>query len=506
MPRALLSVFDKSGIQGFALELRALGFELLASGGTAEALAASGIDTISIADVTGFPELLGGRVKTLHPAIHGGILAGRESGHLDELARHDIVPIDLVAVNLYPFAQVAADEAAGEATVIENIDIGGPTLLRSAAKNFADVLAICDPEDYPAVIEALQAGGADRDLRLRLARKAFAHTAGYDAAIVQWFNRGEALPESIFFALEHAASLRYGENPHQGGARYREGGTTGWSDRAIQHSGIELSYLNLFDTDAAWRLVHELPAGAAAVIVKHANPCGVAVTGDIETAYRRAFDCDPKSAFGGIVALNSNVTPDLATAIRSNPKADVVIAPGYDDGAIETLTHKRKNLRVLEAPPPGAPSLDLRRIDGGVLVQTTDTVDIDRSGWRTVTKRQPTEAEWQDLQLAWVVCAHTKSNAVVMATAGQAVGIGAGQQSRVDACEIAARKSAGRARGGACASDAFFPFRDGVDVAAQAGVSAVIQPGGSLRDDEVIEAANQAGMAMVFTGKRHFRH
>lgn len=507
MPLALLSLYDKTGLLPFARALQDLGFDLLSTGGTYKALQDAGFSVQQVSDVTGFPEMLDGRVKTLHPRIHGGLLATAEPEHQAQLAEQGITPIDIVAVNLYPFRETVA-RGADFAETIENIDIGGPAMLRSAAKNHAQVLVLCDPNDYDRVLEALKTGQAER-LRLELARKAFAHTAAYDAAIVAWLDSGtelrETLPETLHLSLERAQSLRYGENPHQTGARYREVGAASWWDEAVQHSGAQLSYLNLFDAEAAWRMVHEF-SEPAAVIVKHANPCGVALADDIETAYARAFEADPKSAFGGIVALNRPVTEALAAELLANPKADVLIAPDFAPGTAERLAVKRKNMRVLSAPSPHEAGLELRRVDGGFLVQEPDRVKLERSVWQVVTKRQPTEAEWRDLELAWLVCAYTKSNAIVLVKDGQAVGIGAGQQSRVDASEIAAQKAAGRAEGGACASDAFYPFRDGLEVAAQAGVAAVIQPGGSIRDDELTAAADELGIAMVMTGERHFRH
>ncbi len=508
-PRALLSVFDKRHLVTFATELSNLGFELVATGGTYRALVDAGLDVTTVAEVTNFPEILDGRVKTLHPRIHGGILAHRSEEHLQTLAEHDIDLIDVVVGNLYPFRETAAKPGVSVAEVLENVDIGGPSLIRAAAKNYPDVLVVVDPADYARVAEALR-GGAGVELRRALARKAFAHTAAYDASIVGWFDRdealsGAALPDTLHLSLERAETLRYGENPHQPGARYREAGARGIWDRAQQHKGVALSYLNLFDAEAAWRLVFEF-ATPAAVVVKHANPCGVAVADTLETAYQRAFECDPKSAFGGVVALNREVDVATAERVMSNPKADVLVAPGYTPDALDLLMSKRKAMRVLSLPAPGEPGLELRRIEGGFLVQPPDRVVADRAHWQTVTKVQPSEAQWRDLDLAWTVCAYTKSNAVVLVAGGQAVGIGAGQQSRVDAGELAARKAAGRATGGACASDAFYPFRDGLDAAAAAGVAAVIQPGGSVRDNEVIQAADEHGLAMVFTGRRHFRH
>jgi phosphoribosylaminoimidazolecarboxamide formyltransferase/IMP cyclohydrolase len=499
--RALLSAYDKSGIVDLARGLVDLGWELVSSGGTAKVIADAGLPVLDVADVTGSPIMLGHRVVTLHPKVHGGILADLDdASHRADLETHGITPISLVAVNLYPFASDPG---------IELIDIGGPTMVRAAAKNHAHVGVLVDPSDYRAVLDELRAAGSlGAETRRRLARKAFAHTAAYDSAIVSWFDAqstdGDVLPPSLHFALDRVQSLRYGENPHQVGARYRHHDGASWWDTAVQHGGKELSYLNLYDTEAAWRLVHALGDAPAVAIIKHANPCGVAVHDDITTAYVRAHECDPVSAFGGIVAINRPVPDALAEALAP-VFTEVVVAPAYEPRALEVLTAK-KNLRVLEAQPPTWPAIDVRSIDGGMLVQTTDRVTIDRSAWKTVTERTPTEDEWRDLELAWKVGARVSSNTIVLAKDGQVVGIGAGQQNRRDAGRIAAEKAAGRARGGACASDAFFPFRDGLDAAAEAGATAVIQPGGSVRDQEVIDAANEYGMAMVFTGERHFKH
>ncbi len=505
-PRALLSVFDKRGLLEFAAGLQRLGFELVSTGGTRRALADAGLEVAAVEAVTGFPEMLDGRVKTLHPRLHGGILAKRSEAHLRVLAEHDIVPIDVVVGNLYPFRETAAKPGVSVAEVLENIDIGGPSLLRAAAKNHPHVLVVVDPADYERVLEALR-GEVSAELRAGLARKAFAHTAAYDAAVVTWFDRDltpDTLPDTLHLSLERAETLRYGENPHQTGTRYRDGAPDLW-DVAVQHKGLAPSYLNLFDAEAAWRLVFEF-AAPAAVVVKHANPCGVATADTPAAAYRQAYACDPKSAFGGVVALNREADEATAKDVMSNAKADVLVAPAYTPAALEILLSKRKAMRVLELPAPGEPGLELRRLGGGFLVQTPDRVSLDRAKWQVVTEAQPSEAQWRDLELAWTVCAHTKSNAVVLVKDAAAVGIGAGQQSRVDAGQLAAQKAAGRARGGACASDAFYPFRDGLDAAASAGVAAVIQPGGSVRDDEVIQAADEHGLAMVFTGRRHFRH
>jgi phosphoribosylaminoimidazolecarboxamide formyltransferase / IMP cyclohydrolase len=505
--RAILSVYDKSGLVELAQGLAGLGWELVASGGTARRLRQAGLAVQDVAAVTGAPEMLGGRVKTLHPAVHGGILAQDSDRDRADLAAQGIAPVDLVVCNLYPFQETIARPGVTTAEVIEEIDIGGVTLLRAAAKNCARVTVLCDPADYDRVLGELQEEGVTSTAtRQRLAAKAFGHTAAYDAAIANWFNREESLPASLHVSLERVQELRYGENPHQRGAHYRESGRQGWWEQVAQHSGMALSYLNLYDGEAAWRLLHDLGPEPAAVIIKHANPCGTAVAGAIEDAYRLAFECDPKSAFGGIVALNRPVDEQLAQAIVANPKADVLLAPGYAPATLELFAARRKNMRVLAAPSPGPARFGLSRVDGGFLVQEPDRINLDRGAWRVVSHAQPDEKQWQDMVLAWIVCAHTKSNAIVLAAGGVAWGIGAGQQSRVDAARLAAEKAAGRAHGGACASDAFYPFRDGIDAAAAAGVSAVIQPGGSMRDEEIIQAADEHGLVMVFTGERHFRH
>ena len=502
--RALLSVHDKTGIADLARGLVEAGWELVSSGGTASVLADEGVPVVEVGEVTGAPEILGGRVKTLHPAIHGGILADRsDPGHLASLEARGIVPIDLVVGNLYPFTSDPG---------IELIDIGGPTMVRAAAKNHAHVGVVVDPADYRTVLDEIRAVGSLSDAtRRRLARSAFAHTAAYDAAIVAWFDEdpssdhaNDLLKPSLHLALDRVHDLRYGENPHQAGARYRAAGSSGWWDTAVVHGGKAMSYLNLFDTEAAWRLVHRLGDEPCAVVVKHANPCGAAVGSDIADAYLSAHRCDPVSAFGGVVAVNRPVTLAMAEAL-SEVFTEVVVAPAYEPDAL-ALLGERKNLRVLEAGPPGWPELDVRGIDGGLLVQTADDLVAEPSVWRVVTEREPTGAEWADLEFAWRVVARVNSNAIVLVKNRCAVGIGAGQQNRRDAGRIAAEKAAGRAVDGACASDAFFPFRDGLDAVADAGVTAVVQPGGSLRDGEVVAAADAHGMAMVFTDERHFRH
>ena len=494
--RALLSVYDKTGVVEFAESLHGLGVELISSGGTAKAIAAAGIPVTDVAEFTGYPAMLGHRVVTLHPKVHGGILADRnDPEHQADLDRYEIPAIDLVVVNLYPFASDPS---------IELIDIGGPAMVRASAKNHAHVGIVVDPADYDEVLGELRTGGALSDgLRRRLARTAFAHTAAYDAQIVSWFDEGaDALPETLHLAATRTDVLRYGENPHQQGARYTFGDSC-W-DVAVQHQGKEMSYLNVYDADAAWRLVHTLGDDPAAAVIKHANPCGAAVASDIATAYRLAHECDPVSAYGGIVALNRPMTADVAEALTS-VFTEVVIAPGYDEGALAVLATK-ENLRVLETRPAAVAPLELRGIEGGLLVQTTDVVTIDRAAWKVVTDRTPTEQEWADLELAWKVAARVTSNTIVLVKDGQAVGIGAGQQNRRDAGILAGQKADGRAKGGACASDAFFPFRDGLDAAIEAGATAVVQPGGSIRDQDVIDAANEAGLAMVFTSERHFKH
>ena len=510
--RALLSVWDKTGLEPFAKGLVSLGYELVSSGGTSKFLAEHEIPHLEVSEVTGAPEMLGGRVKTLHPKIHGGILAdAAKAEHLADLEANGIARIEIVACNLYPFRDQPG---------IEMIDIGGPTMVRAAAKNHAHVAVLVDPAQYGPVLDELRREGElSDDTRRRLARDAFAHTAAYDAAIVTWIDEtatpaadDDGLPATIHLALERSEEkLRYGENPHQQGARYRTIGETSWWDSVEQFSGVALSYLNLYDTEAAWQLVHDLapsPGTAACAIIKHANPCGAAIApdGDLATAYARALSADEKSAFGGIVAVNGPVTDAVADAIVAGPQADVIIAPSYDEGTVEKLVGRRKATRLLQAPVPAPERFHLRQIGGGFLVQEPHHFASSRDEWRVVTKRQPTDGEWLDAELAWRLGGYVKSNSIVLVSGGQAVGIGAGQQSRVDAAEIAAKKAAGRAEGGACASDAFYPFRDGLDAAASAGVAVVIQPGGSMRDDEIIAAADELGLAMVFTGERHFFH
>ena len=500
---ALLSVFDKTGIADLAKGLVDAGWTLLSSGGTAAAIADAGLPVTDVADHTGSPIMLGHRVVTLHPKVHGGILADRNNAeHQADLEAHDIAPIDLVVVNLYPF---------NSQREIEMIDIGGPTMVRAAAKNHEFVGVIVDPEDYEAVGEEIANGDLSAETRRRLARKAFAHTAAYDASIVSWLDdtdeqsdATDPLPDSIHIAADRVQDLRYGENPHQVGARYRFAGQHSWWDDAIQLNGKELSYLNLLDTEAAWQFVHSLGTDPTAVVIKHANPCGAAIADDITLAYQRAHACDSISAFGGIVAINREVPTALAESL-AEVFTEVVVAPAFSAGAMEVLTAK-KNLRIIEATSPSSALLTMRSIDGGLLVQTSDRLLATPDDWTVATDREPTQDELADLSFAWQVAARVTSNTIVLAKDRQAVGIGAGQQNRRDAGRIASEKADGRAQGGACASDAFFPFKDGLETAIEAGCTAVVQPGGSVRDAEVIEAANEAGIAMVFTGERHFVH
>jgi phosphoribosylaminoimidazolecarboxamide formyltransferase/IMP cyclohydrolase len=453
-----------------------------------------------VADLTGVPAILDHRVVTLHPRIHGGLLADPTNDrHRSDMEAHGIEPFAIVVSNLYPFHTKPS---------IELIDIGGPAMVRAAAKNHEHVAIVTSPDQYETLLaELAEHGRITEPTRRWLALEAFARTAAYDAAIVDWLQDGESLPRHLVLPLTRTdESLRYGENPHQEGARYRRVGATSWWDDVVQHSGLALSYLNLYDTEAAWQLAHDLGDGAVCAIIKHANPCGVAVAEDLASAYRRALECDERSAFGGIVALNRPVDAATAAAMVGGPQADVVIAPGYEDGAVDALVGKRKNTRLLEAPAPARDAREFRQISGGFLVQDAAHFAAGRDDWRVVTKVAPTAEQWADAELAWRICGHVKSNAIVLVRDGQAVGIGAGQQNRVESGEIAAKKAAGRAEGGACASDAFYPFPDGVEAAAAAGVSVVVQPGGSVSDEKVISRADELGLAMVFTGERHFLH
>jgi phosphoribosylaminoimidazolecarboxamide formyltransferase/IMP cyclohydrolase len=499
--RALLSVYDKTGIVDLARALQRHGVELVSSGGTASALNDAGLPVTTVEEVTGAPEILDHRVVTLHPKIHGGILADLgKSTHRDDLNKHGIAPFELVVTGLYPFL---------ERPDIETIDVGGPTMVRAAAKNHAWVTVVTRRDQYDELVQELDAndGTVGDDTRRRYALDAFAATAAFDAAIVQWLQRDEQLPQHVVLPLTRTdEQLRYGENPHQAAARYRRAGEHSFWDDVTQHAGLALSYLNYYDTDAAWRLVHDLGDQPTCAIIKHANPCGVAIADDLATAYQRALECDERSAFGGIVAVNRPLDEATVAAMVAGPQADVVIAPSYDDGTVDALKGKRKNTRILAAPPPTGEGLDFRQLSGGFLVQQPHHFAATRNDWRVVTRATPTEEQWRDTELAWRICGHVKSNAIVLVKDGQAVGIGAGQQNRVESGEIAAKKADGRAKDGACASDAFYPFPDGIEAAASAGVAVVIQPGGAMRDDANIARADELGLAMVFTGERHFLH
>jgi phosphoribosylaminoimidazolecarboxamide formyltransferase/IMP cyclohydrolase len=509
--RALISVSDKTGIVDFARGLAQLGVELVSTGGTARTLAEAGLDVRTVDDLTGFPEIMDGRVKTLHPRLHAGILAVRsDPAHVAALAEHG-EPVDLVCVNLYPFERTAARRGASDAEVIEQIDVGGPTMIRAAAKNHAFTAAVVKPESYDAVLDELRGGDGllSMDTREALAADAFAYTARYDTAIARWFaERSEDFPSLFVRAYEKVSDLAYGENPHQRAAYYQQvGSRMHLLSMVRQHQGKQLSYNNLLDLDAARRLVGEFEVPACAII-KHANPCGAAVGRTVQEAYERAFACDPASAFGGIIALNRRV--DLATARKlSDQFIEVLIAPGYDDDALE-LFQEKPNVRVLqddERRVPLSQEAEVRQVMGGLLVQDRDLDSEDRSEMRVVTARQPTEPQWSEMLFAWRVCKHVKSNAIVLTRDLATIGIGAGQMSRVDSVRLAVEKSrAASLQGAALASDAFFPFADGPELAIQAGVQSIIQPGGSVRDPEVVEAAERAGIVMVFTSRRHFRH
>jgi phosphoribosylaminoimidazolecarboxamide formyltransferase/IMP cyclohydrolase len=498
--RALISVSDKTGLVAFARRLNDTGVEIVASGGTARALDDAGIPVTPVADVTGAPEMLGGRVKTLHPAVHGGILADLDrADHLADLADRGIEPFELVVVNLYPFEATVASGAA-VADVIENIDIGGPTLIRAAAKNHRHVAVVVAPERYDRVATAVEDGGTTDELRLELAREAFFLTARYDAAIVNWFESDGA--GRLVLPLERHASLRYGENPHQEAALYRRFDATGWWTQAERLQGKEMSFNNYADADAAWRLVNDLPPGSA-IVLKHMNACGAATGNTPVDAFTGAWSGDPLAAFGGVVAFNGTLDAAAATEIAAR-FVEIVVAAVITDEA-KTILGTRKNLRVLVAEGPPTDDLDARTIDGGFLVQQRDGGIAVTDGWDVKTG-EPSDVEMSDLTLAWIVAAHTKSNAIVLARDGVVVGVGAGDQSRVGAAERALAKAGDRAAGSVCASDGFFPFRDGIDVLTDAGVTAIVEPGGSIRDGEVVDAADEHGVSIIFTHRRHFKH
>jgi phosphoribosylaminoimidazolecarboxamide formyltransferase / IMP cyclohydrolase len=520
-PRALVSVHDKEGLAELGRGLAARGFEIVSTGGTAEQLKAAGVTVVPVQDATGFPEMLDGRVKTLHPKLFGGILGRRGvASHQDALRTHGIAPIDVVVVNLYPFEQTVAKGAAFD-EVVENVDVGGPSMLRAAAKNFRDVCVVVDPADYALLLEQLDGkGGPDAATRLFFAQKAFRHSARYEAAIAAYFAQVEvkdgayaagtaedSFPYRLALSFEKVQDLRYGENPHQRAAFYSDLGSTLYSVAAARKvQGKELSFNNILDLDAAWRLATELPSGGC-VIVKHTNPCGTALAATSQEAFARAWSCDPLSAFGGIIAFNRRVDAGAARAV-ADVFVEAVIAPGFEAEAKKILSAK-KNLRVMDMDTTSiqrVAGFDMRRVMGGLLVQDWDQRVLDRAKCEVVTKRKPTEDEWTALGLAWTVVKHVKSNAIVYATATRTVGVGAGQMSRVDAARFGALKAVRPLQGTVAASDAFFPFRDGVDEIAKAGATAIIQPGGSVKDDEVIAAADELFLAMVFTGVRHFRH
>ena len=510
MPRALLSVSEKTGLVELARALVTLGWEIVSTGGTARVLREAGLTVQDVSDLTGFPEMLDGRVKTLHPAVHGGLLARREvPEHMQALAEHKIAPIDLVAVNLYPFRETAAKPGVAEHEVIEQIDIGGPSMLRSAAKNFHAVYVVVDPADYARVLATIEAKDDDLELRRQLAEKAYAHTGAYDAAIAAWFARvrGEFFPELVVMSFERAQSLRYGENPHQRAAFYTERPGAGLAGLA-QKGGKELSFNNLLDLEGALLASDMFGETPCCAIIKHTTPCGLAIGDGALDAYQKALACDPVSAFGSVISFTVPVDEAAANAVAAL-FVECVVAPKFSDAAVEILGRK-KNLRVLEGRARwGDPAFDFKRVRAGVLVQERASSDVNADTWQVVTRRAHTEAERTDLLFAWRAVASVKSNAIVLARGGATIGIGAGQMSRVDASFLAVHKarSAGHATIGAVlGSDAFFPFRDGVDQAAEAGISAIVQPGGSVRDDEVIAAANEREIAMVFTGTRLFRH
>ena len=512
--RALISVSDKRGLVDFAKELHSMGVEILSTGGTAKVLRDSGIEVKDVSQYTGFPEIMDGRVKTLHPLIHGGILARRDKKEdLEAMERLGILPIDMVVVNLYPFEATIKKEGVSLETAIENIDIGGPTLLRASAKNYRDVIVIVDPDDYLSVIEDIKKDRLSIEKRLELARKVFSHTARYDALIAEYLDKISSITSepSVFKAqwtlpLRLVRTLRYGENPHQKASLYALNEAPSLIDADVLQ-GKEMSFNNYLDTHSAVLLANEF-SEAVCVIVKHNNPCGVAIGENLYDCYKKAFECDPVSAFGGIIAFNRIVDKKTASEV-SNTFYEVIVAPDFDTEAIEVFKTK-KNLRLLKFPalsdkitPSG---FELKRILGGFIVQQWDDISDEFAQTRVVTKRQPTDNEWKALKFAWKVCKHVKSNAIVYAKEDRTVGLGIGQTSRVFSAKIGAMHALNLLKGSVVASDGFFPFRDNIDILAQNGVTAIIQPGGSVRDEEVIDAANQYDMAMVFTGIRHFRH
>jgi len=515
--RAIVSVSDKSGVVPFAKGLAQMGVEILSTGGTAKTLRDQGVHVLDISDYTGFPEMLDGRVKTLHPKVHGGLLGQRSRPeHVKKMDEHGILPIDLVAVNLYPFEATIAKKDCSLEEAIENIDIGGPTMLRSAAKNYPDVTVVVDPGDYDSVLSELKSKGEiSAETNFRLAKKVFQHTARYDGAISNYLGEIEKgkqvceFPETFTFQVEKVQELRYGENPHQRAAFYREHTIVEPSvSNAVQLQGKELSFNNILDLDSAFETVKEFEEPAT-VIIKHNNPCGAAISSiSVADAYRKARDCDPVSAFGGVVGFNRIFDEETAREM-AQIFLEAIIAPGFEEKALEILKGK-KDLRILQSPVliPDYPrgGLDLKKVVGGLLVQNRDLGKVPMDQWKIVTKRKPTEAEWKGMAFGWRVAKHVKSNAIVLVREDRTIGIGAGQMSRVDSTRLAVMKAQSSTKGTVLASDAMFPFRDGVDTGAEAGATAIIQPGGSIRDDEVIAAADEHNIAMVFTGMRHFRH
>ena len=511
--RALISVSDKTGLMDFAKALHSAGIELVASGGTAAQLAEAGLPVTPVEALTGYPELLDGRVKTLHPAVHGGILARRTQDHLAELAEHGLLPIDLVIVNLYPFQQTVAEDDVSLAEAVEQIDIGGVALLRAAAKNFESVTVVCDPGDYGEVAQAVSDEGVEAEARQALALKAFRHTAAYDAAIANYLARSQGagrpkeqeapkLPAQIHLDLERVQVMRYGENPHQEGALYRFRDA---SPAFEQLHGREMSYNNWLDLDGSWQAAQDFDEPTVAII-KHSNPCGLASADSLAVAYESALASDPVSAFGSIISVNQIL--DRATAEKiAKLFVEIVAAPDFEEEALELL-QRRKNLRILRANGGESQPLSIRTVHGGALVQELDRSqdDLDPANWKVVTQKRPDASQLADLAFAWRVCRHVKSNAIVYVQGRATVGVGAGQMSRVDSVMLAGHKAGERARGAVMASDAFFPFPDGIEAAAEHGIAAVVQPGGSIRDEEVIAACDRLGLVMVLTGARHFRH
>ena len=505
--QALLSVYDKTNITDFARALHDSGHSLVSTGNTQATIAAADIPVQHVEDITGFPEILDGRVKSLHPSIYGGILARRDiAEHNAQLDKHGIGTIDVVASNLYPFVDTVSRPDATLIDALENIDIGGPTMIRGAAKNFPHVIVVVDPADYGWIAERLAAGeDLTQDERRALARKAFQHVALYDTTISQYLGSDALEPEETTFGFSKVSTLRYGENPHQPAGLYAAPLSIGGIVRAKQLHGIDMSYTNYLDADAAWRVVADFEQPAATVI-KHTNPCGLAVHDDQPTAYQRAFEGDSVSAYGGIVAFNRTLTAETARAMRG-VLFDIIIAPAYEDDALEVLRRRRRT-RLLEVAPASGPQegLDVRLVSGGALVQQTDDIAESPADWKVVTERQPTDTELADLAFAWKAAKHIKSNTIVLAKDNTLVGMGAGQPNRVVSVHLALRIAGDKAKGSVLASDAFFPFADNIEMAASGGITAIAEPGGSIRDDEVIAAANEHNIAMLFTGTRHFRH